>query len=549
MRFFRSSFHGLVVLAFALCMLDCASTTQKHGVVAPGAHASKKKPKHARNKRKAKSKSKSGPEAPETAPEPEVVAARDPQPAAKAAITPALQQPQSQDSRIVLPVKVAFDALAEQLDALVPKTDQKDWTAITKGDESPKAEVKYQLWRDPIRITFSDRTFHIAVPVHYAANVRAQVRNPFSKRAWIWIAKDETWGTKADPQDITAMFDAKIDIDDTWQVKSETRLTDLEHGDAPSGEICKNAGIQICVPKSDVAPQVRKHIDAYLRARLEKELAKVDAEVQHAFDLQQRAQAVWDAVQAAQAVNVPGGKQSAWLSMQPSAVGIGPLEKDGAALRVDLSLAGRIAVRSGQKPKSKPIPLPKLTKLTDPAGFHVNAELRLPADALTSALTRELDSLHFGHGAQQVSIATAQVVARPDEKHPHRIVIKLALEGAVKDEIELRGELAYDAATQRLSVERFDYASDSADVLAKKLEGFDHAALRKQVAAKAHWDLAAESAPLKAAIGEALNSTLRDHLRVSGELTQLELKDFAVEADALAANVILGGELEVEYTP
>ena len=533
------------VLLAVLSTASCSSTTPQRTETAttampvapaakhskPARHATKKKSKH-KSKPKAKRKA-------ETKAEPEAVvaaAAKPPQP------------PES--SRIVLPIKVSFDALAEHIDELVPRTDAQGWTPITKDGESPRAEVKYQLWRDPVQVAFSDHTLHITVPVHYAANVRAQVKNPFSKHSWISIAKNETWGTRQDPQHLTATIDAELSVDGAWQIKSTMRVAELEHGKPPSGKICKNAGIKICVSKADVAPKVRKGIDAYLRPRLQKALAKVDARVQNALDLQGRAQLLWGVLQTPQRLSLPAA-QAAWLVVVPEAVGIGALEKDGSDLRIDLSLMGRIAVVPGKRPEAvEQRALPALSVVDGPVGIFVSADLRVPTATLSAVLNRELKGLRFGGGGQRsVSIVRAQVLARADKKHPHRMRIELALDGALRAKIELHGELAYDAAAQRVSVGHFDLTEESQRLLTQKLEGFDQAAMRKQLAAKAHWDLAAESAPLERAVGAALSLAVGDQLRVSGELKQVELGEFAMEADALWAAATLGGALEVRYAP
>jgi hypothetical protein len=539
----------------------------------PQAHDDKPKPKpeHAQEHAEApKPKPEKKPEPDKTASKPEAPAAKPPTQQApnppaqhapevagkddkgdkdspSANVKPPPAQPER--SHIVVPIKVSLEALSQQIDALVPKEDKKDWTPITKKGESPKAEVKVQIWRGDVKVEFSDHTFHITVPVRYAANIRAQVKNPLKSSDWIWIAKDETWGTKDEPQRLTAKFDAKLDVDDDWHIKSDLRVDELKHGDPPSGKICKNAGIEICVARSELAPEVNDRIDEYLRPKLKKALEKVDAKVEKAFNLQARAQSLWNQLQTPQALQVPGAKEPAWLVVQPAAVGLDRPELEGDDVAVALSIDGRIAVQGGAKPKVKTVPLPKLSDVKDPAGFHVIAELNVPDEALSSAINHELDGMHVGKGKQQLTVSGAKVVAQTDEKHPHRITIKVALSSPVQDEVELTGDLVYDAAAQRLSIDHFDFAADSEGVVAKKLAGFDHEAIRKQIAAKAKWDMGALAAPLKKAIGGALNASARDQVHVSGELDQLDVRDFAIDKGALDAKVIVGGTLAVSYTP
>jgi hypothetical protein len=456
--------------------------------------------------------------------------------------------PQPEQSQIVLPVKIALEALEQQIDALVPQEDKKDWTPVTKPGESPKADVKVQIWRDPVKVTFSDHTFHITVPVRYAADIRAQLKNPLGG-GWIWIAKDETWGTRQEPQHLTATFDAALDVDEAWHVKADLRVVDLKHGEPPSGKICKNAGVELCVSRADVAPQVNDRIDEYVRPRLRKALSQLEAKVDNAFALQAHAQSVWKAMQAPQPLQVPGAKEPAWLVVQPSAIGLGKPDIDGSDVRIDLSIAGRIAVQGGGKPKTKPSPLPKLSTQSAAPGFHVLAELDVPDAALSASLDRVLKGVRVGRGKKELTVTGAQVVAHADPKHPHHITIKVSLGGGVQEDVELSGDLVFDPATLRLSVENFNYASEAEAELAKKLAGYDHEAIRKQIAAHASWDLGAEAAPLKKAITEGLNGSAGNQVHVGGDLDALDVREFAMNSEALTAQVIVGGTLEVSYTP
>jgi hypothetical protein len=542
-------------------LIGCSITTHQttHEAATPEKTAAET-PKKEKPKPKPKKKPKAEPEEVATAPKPEPEPdkpkndkpkadkpkAEEPKAEQAESEKPAPQPPQPEQSHMVVPIRVALDALAQRIDALVPKTDKHDWTQVTKGDDSPRAEIKYELWRDPIDVSFEDRTFHVKVPVRYAANVRAWIKNPLKKNDWISIAKNETWGTRDAPQRITATIDAEISVGEDWQIKTKTRLDDLKHGDPPSGKICKNAGIEICVQKADVAPKVRKGIDDYLEPRLTKALAHVDAEVQRALDLEKRASAIWASLQKPAEVALPG-QDGAWLVVQPSAVGVSQPRKDGDDLRVDVSIAGRIAVDAGKKPKVKAAPLPKLSAVEEAPGFHVNVELRVPRSALSEQIDRDLRGLDLGKGDQKISIASAEVKAHADDKHPHRMLVELGLDGALHDEIEAYVDLEYDAAAQRLAIDDVDLTKDSEALLEKKLPGFDLDALRKQIEKKAHWSVAASTGQFDRAIAAALNKSLKDQVRVSGELTQLDVKRFEVQDDALVAQVIVGGAFEVAY--
>lgn len=501
------------------------------------------KPTQAATEKKKKKKAKA---------KPEVAAAEKPpakpvvEPPAKPLIeppTPVVEPPapQPEHSRIVVPVKVELAALVKQIDALVPTSDRKDWKRITEGNDSPRADLKYELWRDPIEVELDGHTFRITVPVRYAATVRAWVKNPLSSKQWISIAKNESWGTRADPQRLTAIFEATPNIDEDWHVKGGLRLVKLAHGEVPTGKICKRVVIDICVQKSSIADEVREGIDEKLGPMLKKALGKVDARIEKALALKKRATAVWGTLQKAQAL--PSTDDTAWLVVEPSAVGVDRPVEDGRSVRVDLSIEGRVSVQAGAKPKLTERPLPKLSKVEGKPGVHVVAELRVPTDVLSDELERELLKLRFkGKKQKELSITRARLRMRADAKHPHRVEVQVAFGEKGEDEVELRGDLVYDAAAQRLSIEDFDFTAGAESVLA----GFDHDAIRKQVQAKAHWNLGSEAGRLKKAIAAALERSLGGEASARVALTQLDVQDFSLDAEALDAKVILGGTLAVD---
>ena len=493
-----------------------------------------------------KPKAKKPKPAPEKEAKPEKVKPEVEKPAAKpeqAKDEPVVDAPapQPEQSKIVLPVKVAIAAIEKELEALVPQTDAKDWTQVTKGDESPKAEIKYELWRDPIKVELEGHTFHITVPVRYAATVRAQVKNPLKRKDWIWIAKSETWGTRQDPQRLTARFDADVRIQDDWQVTSDIKLVKLEHGEPPSGKICKNVGIEVCVPKSSVASEVREGIDKRLEPKLHKALEKLDAKIAKAFDLQKRATLVWNALQKPQQLPT---MISAWFVAQPSAIAVGRPELDGKDVSVELAIEGRLSVEPGEKPKLKPVPLPKLSQVEGKPGFHVATTLRLPAGVLSAGIERELRGSAFAaKGKSKLAITSVQVIARADSDHPRRIVVKV---GLGDEALEVRGDLIYDTSKQLLAVEDVQFSASAKELLNGKLDGFDHEALRKMIEAKARWKLGEESAPLRKLIEGALSETLRGQVSIRGELDELDVKKLEMTQDGLAAEVIVGGKLELQ---
>ena len=478
--------------------------------------------------------------------EPKVAALKEPQPELTAAPPTPAPEPQPELSSIVLPVKISLAALSEQLDALVPREERRDWTQVTDEGDSPRAEVKAQIWRDPLQVTFSDQTFHVTVPLRYAANLRAWVKNPLRSDSWIAIAKDESWGTKGEPQQLTASFDATLGVDEQWHVTSELKVSELKHGPAPTGKICKKMLINVCVERETLAPRVNRGIDDYLRPRLQKALAKLRGKLDRAFDLKHRAAEAWSALQRPRAVKLPGTKHAAWLVVQPSAVGLGRPVLDGGDVSISLAITGRVAVVGGDEPAPGKAALPALSQAIEPAGVRVIAELRLPYASLAESLRRELEGVKLGKG-KQLSVASVKLVANAEAAKPRRITLELGLSGAVQGTLRVSGELRYDAASQRLAIEKPTITAEPDSELSRTLDARELEAIGKRVASKARWNLASEAKPLQKALAAALGDRARGDVQLAGELDRLEVRDFALSEDGLVVDVVVGGELRASY--
>jgi len=523
---------------------------------------SKPKPKPAKPK-PAKPTPKPAPKPkpkPKPDPKPDPKPTPRPKPTPKPDPKPEKPEPQiPKSTQIVVPVRVDFDTAVAKIDGLIQKTITQDWQVVSPKGSATKVEVKYRVWRDPIKASFDDQTLKVGVVVHYAAVVRASARGPLG--GTIWITKGVTWGTKSEPQDIKAKFSAKLKIEDDYSLKAQTKLDDIDHGKAPSGELCVKALVKVCVTKESIAPMVNKKLESQLVPQIQKALKGADKQVAKALNLKKQAATLWSAVQQPQSLQKLGQADCpseagnlcstpAWLVAEPASLGVSQPEMDGKDLRVDLAIGGRLAVVQGDKPKVTPTPLPKLGPVKGPPGFAVHAKIRVALDALGKELDKRLKDHHLqGRGLPDINISRITLADRFDPRNPERIHLVVTVSGALNADLQLQGELAYDAKDSELSLKNFDYSVASDNDAVQKLAEAQRDYLRKVVAEKARWKLDDRADALRKAVTSALGGVWRDHLKISGELKHLKLESFSVEKGNLAADIVLAGALEVAFTP
>ena len=470
------------------------------------------------------------------------------------------EAPPSPDAtHMVVPVRVDFAEAVARIDEKIVRTAKQDWQTVSAPGDLTRVEVRYKVWRAPIAATFDDRTLKVGVTVRYAADVRVSTKNPFGGR--IWITRGESWGTRTEPQQIGAKFHATFAIKDDFSVKAGVELDDIDHGQAPSGEVCVQAGVKLCVSKAVIAPMVRKNLERYLVPRIEKALNAADEQLERSMNLKKHAQKLWGALQqprllpklwqagcpkdAGAACTSP-----AWLVAQPTALGVSQPRKDGKDLRVDLAVAGRLAVQLGDKPRTKPIALPKLKPVTDPPGFVVNAQLRVPMASLADELGQHLKGKQLGgRGAPEIEVVNVTLVEAADARPSRRLHLVVTVRGALAAELQLWGELTWDAKRRELAVKSFDYAVDTDSQALKQLSAANHAALLALVAEQARWKLDTQTAALGKGISQALGGMWQGHLSVDGALDRVQVEEVLVKDGMLAAGLVLAGQLEVGFTP
>lgn len=492
-------------------------------------------------------------------PQPKPQPAPHPRPHPKPDPKPAPDPKGPVGTQIVIPVRVDFASAVAQIDARIPKTQNHDWQTVSASGAAIKVEARYKVWRDPIRADFNDGALKLRVDVYYAADVRASAKNPFGGR--IWITKGISWGTQSSPQKLIARFTARVDINSDYSVKADARLTDIDHGAPPRGEVCVKSAIKMCITKEALAPMVHKKLEGALVPQVQKALGNADKQFEKSLNLKKYAQQLWTGLQQPFQLqqlgqtNCPselGGLCStpAWLLVQPASIGISGPHLDRKDLRVDLGFGGQLVVKQGNKPAVKATPLPRLQTTVGKPGFAVHASLRIPTDALGDELTKHLKGQNLGGaGVSSATIAGVTLGKSSDRRFPHRIEATVSVRGGVDADVKVHGDLEWDGRKNQLSLENIDYTVETDNPALKKLSEANKAALLKTFRDRAHWNLDTKSSALKRAITRALGGVWPGHLKINGELGHLEIERFSVDKNNVAADVLVTGQLDVALVP
>ena len=541
------------------CIFQCGS----YQSTAPyqGNHSSNNRPKPAARPPQSKPKPAKPAQPRPAQPRPKPKPKPEPKPEQKPPPRP--DRPSSdipKTTQIVVPIRVGFDESVDRVDAMIQKTMTQDWQTVSKSGAAIKVEVRYTVWRDPLKASFDNGTLKVNARVRYAADVRASAKNPVGSGR-IWLTKGLTWGTKSDPQTVDAKFHAKFNIEDNFSVTAAAALDDIDHGRAPSGNICLKGLVKICISKEQIAPMVHKNLERQIVPKIQKALDDADKQFEKALRLKKQADTLWTALQQPQQLQKPGQgdcpseagalcTKSAWLVAKPKSIGVSQPRMDGKDLRVDIGIGGDFAVQLGDKPKVNVTPLPPLKRVTEPPGFAVHAHLRIPLATLSAEINRYLRGQNVGEkGTPEIQVTRVSVIDSYDPRHPSRIRLGVGIRGGLTADLEVQGDLSWDTKKGELSIKNLGYTLDTDNEALKRLSAANHAALLKMLADKAHWKIGSKTASLGKAITQSLGNVWRGHLGVTGELSKLQLEKYSMEKGALAADVLIAGQLGVTFTP
>jgi hypothetical protein len=457
-------------------------------------------------------------------------------------------------SRLVVPIAVSFKDVREKLDEELPKTESRDWKRVTKPGKKHEVDVRFEIWRDPIQLSMKEHTVRVIIPVRYASEFRAKVKKPIGSGS-LWLTKGETWGTKEHQQRMTVTIDLNLGVNGDYQLESSSKLVSIKHGEPPEGNACGKVGVEICVPKKELASYVEDELDEHVGKKIEKLLKKGDRKVEKLFDLRKRVDTLWSKLatpielQTPKQLNCPtlvgeACTKSAWLAFEPKELGLSELELKGDDLGVRVELQGKLSLTT-DKPNTKTPKLPKLEVASGGTVFELATSVEIPISQLTSKLNEKLAATPFRLGSGSLKFKSASISVRDGAKK----VVDLELITEKEQKLGFDANVDFDVKKKLLGLTNLVPNAETKALLEKELKDFDLAALKNAIAEHSHFALDKASEALRQGVGRALSSTLPGKLQLKGTLDEIALQDFSLSEKTIEAKVVLKGPLAVEFKP
>lgn len=462
--------------------------------------------------------------------------------------------PSATTSRVAIALEIKLDAVRERIEAALPVHQDQDWTLVTREGASPRIELRSAVERDAVALSWKDGRLRTEVPLRYWAAVRGAVKSPlpWQKNSWFDLARDQSWGTRKEPQRTTLIVNTEVTLDERGELHVQSAIEPIDPGPAPGGSFCVDAGIQLCVDKASFEGEVKSAFKQRIEPTLQAGVVEVDRQLERSADLSGRLARAWAQLQCPYALergalrcDAQRSEQGTWLQWRPEGLAAGPPALSGKLLRMVVALDGTLAVVRGGPPAPHGAALPAIALRAPKAGFELHAPVAFGYDLITGQLAAALPSKPLPFGEDGRVRVTRARVAGADPLAPQRLLLELQLADAVDAVIYVSAALR--VVDLELGFEELAYTPRTQQHFAAVLPAVDHAALLRALREALRAGLAPLSEVVTGLAGAALAGDAR--IQPSARITAVELSNVQLGDRNLTALLTLRGRMKVRIRP
>ncbi len=403
---------------------------------------------------------------------------------------------------------------------MVPKEFRasKEWTKVATNPVGDIG-IRYEIWRDPLRLSVSGNRLDIAGRVNYWFIFGQNIPRPFvGGSTWKDLA---SCGRGEPPREAALGMTTTVVWDDDWYLSSTTRVAPLSFTNR-----CKVTFLQI-----DVTDRVSQAFSEGLT----KGGQTLDAQIRNSSNIQPMAAQAWRQLQ--EPVELDSG---VWLMLDPRAAYASAPNGIGSSVSATVGISAMPRVVLGSKPQATATALPKLQVRPPGKGFHLTVDSELPFAEANRLIARSLVSTSHDLAGHTITIVAANLYGAGGQA-----VLRLDLAGDITGTIYLVGTPTYDPASQTIFVQNLDYSLETKHAIANAADWLNHSNFRQTIAKQARWPVGNEIGDARRRISAALNRQLSPGARLVGSVTGIRPTGVYTTNSGFIARVVLDGEAEV----
>ncbi|GGK76753.1 hypothetical protein GCM10011405_25730 [Rufibacter glacialis] len=294
-------------------------------------------------------------------------------------------------------------------------------------------------------------------------------------------------------------------------------------------------------------------IEPRLKAQLAPMLQLLDQELQKRVPLQTYLGQAWQQLQVPVQLN---SQYNTWLSIEPQAVRLAPLELQQDRLRLQIGIDALVKVVSGQKPAlSQGAALPEFTptrSLPPVAQLHVASDISYAY--LTQVLQKEVknQTFRFEEGKHQLTVHDVALTGRGTQ-----LLLDLNVSGSTKaafltkkfeGNVRLQATPYYDSESQSVKVKNLEYTLQTRDQLLNTAQWLLQNRFRAQLEKEMEFPVKSQLATIRTSLNQGLQENqLHEGILLKGSAFTLEPDTLLVTPNGLRTLFLASGQLSLSF--
>lgn len=270
-------------------------------------------------------------------------------------------------------------------------------------------------------------------------------------------------------------------------------------------------------------------------------LAKnIDALVADQFALRELVGEAWEQMYKPMLVSET---YNTWLSINPQAIGMTPLDMRGDRIRGSIFVESRPRVKVGRVPENlNPRPLPRLQIRPEAGdGFTIHLNTEISYEEAERIAKQELLGETFSQGKRSVTVEDIELYGQGN-----KIVVNTVLSGSYNGNIYLVGKPVYNPRKNTLEIESLDYELSTRNFLLKSAGWLLKSTMKNKIEENMNFLLDYNLQEMQAQFQEQLKEyQITEDVILQGALEGLAIQNAYLAPESIIVDLALSGRLNI----
>lgn len=420
-------------------------------------------------------------------------------------------------SSVSIPIDIELKSYLNEAEKSIPKSFS------GKNEQCEGLSTSYYFTRDNINFSGLNNTMSYSVngALKLKLNYCPKCQYLFDEKGSCIIPRIYLSCGEGEPmRKFTMEYATAIKVGSDYKFSTSTSLKKFQLLDP-----CKMTIADIDVT-SDVEKEIKKQLVG-LQSEIDKQFKGID--------IKTSAKDAWDLLQ--DPTLVPG---YGYLNLNPSSLAMSALSLTGktASLSLNIDVAPSFTT---EKPILKKAVLPALGTASKSSGLNFGLDVVLSYDSLTSFIRQSFVGKTFEVKRKKIHVEDMQISGSKD----NRIILKTTISGSKKGTIFLLAQPVLNDSLKRLELKNVDFDVETKSLLLKSAKWFFSSKIIDLIQKNGTYDYKSTVEDMKKEINSSLNQEITKGVKMTGAISNIELKQLFFTTTHLVLRTRLNGNLKL----